>query len=87
MAGVKGRSGRRPDAERAHCRALISQAVTDQDWQRIFKELAERAKEGSAAHAKLLLAYMYGVPALPPDETDAEPFKYIAIPESALKEK
>ncbi len=85
MAGVKGRSGRPSNAERAHCRALIIKAVTDEDWQNIFHELAERAKEGSAAHAKLLLAYMYGVPAMPLDETDAEPFKYIAFPESASK--
>ncbi len=85
MAGVKGRSGRPSNAERAHCRALINKAVTDQDWQRIFQELAERAKEGSAAHAKLLLAYMYGVPALPPDDEDAEPFKYIAVPASPPK--
>ncbi len=82
MSGVKGRSGRRSDAERAHCRSLIDKAVTDQDWQNIFRQLAERAKEGSAAHAKLLLAYMYGVPALPPDDTDAEPFQYIAVPKT-----
>ncbi len=85
MAGVKGRSGRRPDAERARCRALINQAVTEQDWQDIFRQFAERAKQGSAAHAKLLLAYRYGVPALPPDDTESEPFKYIVVPSSPPK--
>ncbi len=80
MAGVKGRSGRRPDAERQRCRALIAESMDDDDWHRLFAELAERARAGSVPHIKLLLAYAFGVPA--PEAGDqplSEPVKLVEV--------
>ncbi len=62
MAGKKGRSGRRSNAEIEQCRLLIARALSETDWQRIFAELAERAKNGSVAHMKVLFAYAFGIP-------------------------
>ncbi len=62
MAGKKGRSGRKSNAEIEKCRLLIAQALGESDWQRIFAELGERAKNGSVAHMKVLFAYAFGIP-------------------------
>ncbi len=80
MSGVPGRSGRRPDPERAHCRALIARAVTEEDQIELLRLLTERARVGDAAHAKLLLGYMFGPPAyVEGPEPEVEPIRILEV--------
>lgn len=66
MAGVKGRSGRKSNAEIEACRALIDGAVTPARWKKVFLNLANIAEkdDGRAAvlAAELLMRYRFGIP-------------------------
>ena len=62
MSGVKGRSGRKPDAAVQGCRASINKAVSEEDWLAIWRALANASKEGNVQAARLLSEYCYGSP-------------------------
>ncbi len=80
LAGKKGRSGRPSNAERQQCLNLIAGAISNADWQEIFRELALRAKSGSVAHMKVLFAYAFGVPVESEgSEQSSEPINIIEV--------
>lgn len=62
MAGVKGRSGRKPAAMKHRLIELLADAWTYSDRVDIIKNLHKQAKAGDVDAAKTLLAYSYGRP-------------------------
>lgn len=58
----------------ARLRSLLLDALTDTDFEGIVKALADRAKAGDVAAAKLVLQYAVGapVPATNPDKLEIE---------------
>lgn len=62
MAGVKGRSGRKPAAMKHKLLELLADAWTYADRVGIIKALNTAAKAGDVEAAKTLLAYSYGRP-------------------------
>jgi|GEM_PF-4381739 len=63
MAGVKGRSGRKPDAEIGALRALIDAELKPRDWRKMIRAVATKASAEGDARAFLALAqYRFGLP-------------------------
>lgn len=62
MAGVKGRSGRKSDAELHVLRELIDRAASDADWQAMLRKLVKLAKGGNVRAFQMLAAYRFGQP-------------------------
>ena len=62
MAGVKGRSGRKPDTAILNCRELIDSAVTAADWRAMWRKVISAAKKGDLQAARFLTEYRYGPP-------------------------
>ena len=62
MAGVKGRSGRKPNGEEEELRALLKRGWPKADRLATFVKLAEEAKAGDKEAVKILMAYAYGKP-------------------------
>lgn len=64
MAGVKGKSGRKPDVIGNFVKQHIQKAF-DEDPEalnEIWKQIIIRAKAGSDKHSQLLFNYYYGKP-------------------------
>jgi hypothetical protein len=86
MAGVRGRSGRKPDGAIQKFRALIDAAVTEEDWRAIVEKAGEEAKLGGALghQAREWLAkYRWGMPTqLVGGDVDAPPIRFVKVGES-----
>jgi len=66
MAGVKGRSGRRPDSQVAHFKELIDKIWTEERREKCLTILIDDSESSDFAirneSRKLLYAYTYGKP-------------------------
>jgi hypothetical protein len=71
MAGVKGRSGRRPETGKVRLYVICGRTVTDKDWEDIFRALVARAKEGDVRAFNVLAHNRVG-PYLPDPDGDEE---------------
>ena len=66
MAGVKGKSGRRPDGEINVLREWMDEALSKARWIKMLDRVAKRVEEDGDARAFLALAqYRFGLPSLP----------------------
>ena len=60
--GKREGAGRKPKADELKLVETIKESVSNDDFNSIWKTIAEKAKEGSPAHIKLLFEYFYGKP-------------------------
>ena len=62
MSGVKGRSGRKTNAERLSIRYLIDSVATPEDWRAMFQKAVDLAKGGDVQALHFLTSYRFGAP-------------------------
>ena len=61
MSGVKGRTGRKPNAEVKQLRTQLDEAISPSDWLDIWRAVGKAAKKGNIPAVKLLVEYRFGV--------------------------
>lgn len=59
---TKGKAGRKSKAEELGLPQLMKKAISQKDWEELFKICLEKAKDGSQKHLELLMHYNYGKP-------------------------
>lgn len=60
--GKRPRSGRKSIKNELAIIRLIDAVVSPDDWKEVFHEIMKRAKQGSLAHARIMIEYYYGKP-------------------------
>ncbi len=83
--------GRENDHDLTHCRALMREVVTDDDWKHLFAALLNQVASGEGSAlvnaAQLLLKYQFGVPNQPAAgassggevDPEAEPIRIVEV--------
>jgi hypothetical protein len=69
MSGVKGRSGRKPDAAVKQWRTQMEEAISSSDWHAIWRAAVKAARNGNVAAIKLLVEYRSGGPSAQVEQT------------------